>query len=84
MLVQNPSFIGIDRTQYDIVLHEKTPMVVIRSSIGSGIIHFHPNDVPLMVEALNQVRQRYLEGSESAITSESHMSKDGFPGYPAE
>lgn len=67
---QNPSFIGTDEQQIDLTFypaHEsgpdhkrvRNPVVQIRKTYLS--IGVHPQDIPELIEALQQVHNQYLE-----------------------
>jgi hypothetical protein len=73
MLVQNPSFIGADGDQFDVVFYpskkfytgntsRRSPMVSISKDSAIQTVLISPADVPSLIDALKQVHQQYLDG----------------------
>lgn len=64
-LVNNPSFIGRNCVQYDVTYYKRKMVagvtdetIVIRKDEAVSWLYIHPDDVPTLIEALQQVYDR--------------------------
>lgn len=64
-LVNNPSFIGKNRVQYNVIYYPQKKwagkpeeVIEVRNDDAVSWIYIHPDDVPTLIEALQQVYDR--------------------------